>query len=199
MMEELRRAPLQPEMEKDLPKRLERELKEFKNRQNMDFPEELEADAHSLDQMILEYEYHGKISCDQAYYLRLRYLGYKRQAAEIVKRQQQRRDEGIVEIWAGENQIAMIPSTYRVEPRDSTYTFYVITPPWYHKSRSMDSQSLTDRLAQIASLPQDWRVWKCGKKEFLCIRFNRPKEKRIKTRYLPVTTRPALPEDRYLP
>lgn len=198
-MEELGNIPAQPELERVLPKRLQDELKEFQDCQKTDFSEALEAYAHSLDRMIFEYEYKRKISWEQAYYLRRRYLGYQRQEAEILKRYQKRRDDGIVEIWAGENQVAIIPKEYQVEPRDSTYTFYVITPPWRHKSRGMDAGSLMDRLAQTARLPNDWRIWKCGKQEFLCIRFNMPKGARIRTRYLPLKTRPVLPEDRYLP
>lgn len=148
-------------------------------------------------------EFHKYISADQAFYIRLRYLGYRMDAAKAMRRFQYDRDRGKVEIWCAEDQICEIPSGYKVSPINSTYIFYAVTPPWFERFQPMNEEDSRKGcvwvpLKYFAKLPQDWRIWKSGNKSWKCIYFDVSGKGKLTSRYLMVKVRNPTPEDRYL-
>lgn len=191
--------PYHPELEQHLPKDLQIDLAAFKEALQHDEMANLGEERFSLERSIFFHEYRRHISAEQAYYLRLRYVGYQEDEAKVIKEQQLRRDKGIVEIWAGTGRIAVIPSRYKVSPVSSTYTNYTVTPPWMIRHPAQAIVSTIQSLSQIASLPRDWRLWTCKGRQFLCIRFGTLRKSPLHNRYVPVKTRPSTPEDQFLP
>lgn len=144
-------------------------------------------------------EFHRYISADQAFYIRLRYLGYKMDAAKAMRKFQYDRVRGKIEIWCAEDQICEIPSIYKVSPINSAYTFYTVTPPWFERVRLRKKGEMLGLLKSVARLPQDWRIWKSGKKAWKCIYFDVSGNGKLTSRYLMVKVRKSKPEDQYLP